>query len=105
MGVTYSYEPLERVLYFDHGPARPADAYLRESVEQVPPREGDPNPGPPLWRADEVHVKTWLSEQEVEAAFDELWVEAVAASRPVEERLAELEQTMGALVTVALGKE
>ena len=57
MGVTYSYEFLGRVLYFDHGPARPADAYLRESVEQVPPREGDPNPGPPLWRADEVHVR------------------------------------------------
>lgn len=105
MAVTYDEKPLSRVLYFDHGPSRPADAYLRDNVEQVPPREGDPNPGPPLWRADEVHVKTWLSAEEVEAAFDRLWVEAEAASRPVEERLAELEQTMGALVTVALGEE
>lgn len=103
---TYSYEELEPIAYFAHK-GRPADVYLRDgiAVETLERDDGEGNATEvEMWSAEEVHLKTYMSEAEVAERFDELWVSAQASAKPVAERLDEMDAILGALIDVTLGE-
>lgn len=95
---TYSTQPLERVAYYPQGDGT-AVALLRDNVAEEVTEDGT------VWAADEVQVGTTLSLAEVEERFDELWVRGVTESRPLEERVGELEALLDAAIEVILGGE
>lgn len=93
---TYSMEPLERIAYFAHS-GRQADVYLRENIQQ------ETEDGETRYSADEVHITTDLTREEVEESFDMLWVKAENDAKPLSERLDEVEDLLGMTVDLLLG--
>ena len=90
MQQTVSATPLEAVK-IEQRPDGQADVWLRKNIQQeeVTPEDG----GEPYTRytADEVHLVKAITQEEAEAAFDELWDEAVAEETPQDERIKALE--------------
>lgn len=90
MQKTTSATPLDAVKV-EQRPDGQADIWLRKNIQQeeVTPEDG----GEPYtqYTADEAHIVKAMTQEEAEAAFDELWDEAVAAETPQDERIAALE--------------
>lgn len=90
MQKTVSATPLDAVKV-EQRPDGQADIWLRKNIQQeeVTPEDG----GEPYtqYTADEAHIVKAMTQEEAEAAFDELWDEAVAAEIPQDERIAALE--------------
>jgi hypothetical protein len=103
MEKTFSSRPIEAIEYY---PQRDGSAvvYLRENIAHEvadSPDGGETE----FWTADEVVTVTDLSREEVEEAFDALWVKGETESKSLEQRLAEVEELAEELVTLALGEE
>lgn len=90
MQKTTSATPLDAVKV-EQRPDGQADIWLRKNIQQeeVTPEDG----GEPYtqYTADEAHIVKAMTQEEAEAAFDELWDEAAAAETPQDERIAALE--------------
>ena len=96
MQKTTSATPLDAVKV-EQRPDGQADIWLRKNIQQeeVTPEDG----GEPYtqYTADEAHIVKAMTQEEAEAAFDELWDEAVAAETPQDERIATLEAMAASL--------
>lgn len=97
---TISSEPLEAVEYY---PQRNGTAVvlLRDNIEFVEGAEGENG----TWQADEVQVVTDMAEADVADNFDQLWVEGETDSKPVKQRLSELEEVCDAMMAIILEEE
>lgn len=89
MEKTVSTTELEAVKY-EQRPDGQADAWLRRNIIEGT-TESETGGSQPQWTADEVHIVTSLTPEEVAASFDELWDEAEAAETPQDERIKALE--------------
>ena len=100
----YSTQPLERVAYFGYAGGDPADVYLRDNIEEadIELAEGGTQK---QYVADEVHFKTDLAKEDVEANFDDLWVKAEYEQRPLNQRISDLEALMDDTISLILGGE
>ena len=97
---TYSSEQLDSVAYF---PLQGGTAVvlLRDNIEYVEGGEGENG----HWEADEVSTMTTLPESAIADAFDVLWVKGETESKPLEKRIAELEELSDAMMAIILGEE
>ena len=93
MQKTVSATPLEAVK-IEQRPDGQADVWLRKNIQQVEVEPEDGGETYVQYIADEVHLVMAVTQEEAEAAFDELWDEAVAAETPQDERIATLESTV-----------
>lgn len=98
MEKTYSSEELEAIKYYPQLDGT-AVVLLRDNIEQVETEDGT------YWQADEVSVTTDLTEAEVEDDFDALWVEGETASKPLAQRVSELEELSDAMMAIILGED
>ena len=98
MQKTYSSAELAPVAYYPQIDET-AVVLLRDNISYVETEEGN------YWQADEVSVVTTLTETEVEENFDELWVQGETASKPLEQRVAELEEINDAIIAIILGED
>lgn len=108
---THSYDPIKSVVYCPRRDGS-ADVWLRENIESeeiysdvgVEDAEGTKaHPGAiTVYSADEVHFKTRHTREYIEEHFDEMWVAAAKAEKPLENRVAELEDQLGAAIDVLL---
>ena len=103
MEKVYSSERLERFTYHPQADGT-ALVYLRENIEEDYADRPD-GESEAFWCADEVVTVTDLAEDEIEDAFDELWVKGITESKTLEERIGEVEEITEALVAMALGEE
>ncbi|MBP3883624.1 MAG: hypothetical protein J6D54_01625 [Olsenella sp.] len=103
MDRTISSEPLESFTYQPQGDGT-AVVHLRDNIGQDVYDNPD-GEGTEFWYADEVVVTTALPEDEIEENFDRLWVQAETAGKSIEERIAEMEETQDAILSVLLGEE
>lgn len=93
---TQSNRELLRVEYYPR-PDGTARVWLHEYIASEAGEDGST-----VWSADEVSLETSLSEAEVEARFDELWVEAESEGQDDKARIRELEAQVGALTDVLM---
>ena len=100
MQKVYATEPLERVWYRARK-GKKSEVYLRENIHKV---EIETPEGETCtqYAADEVFLLTSLTKEQVEEQFDELWVQAETANKSDKERIAELEDLVGALIDTVL---
>lgn len=100
---TYSNEPIERIVYLPLGNGL-AEVYLHDNIrESQSSSYCEESCTMAVWSADEVCFQTLLTMEEVSASFDALWVQAETESKSDKERIADLEETVNALVEVVLG--
>ena len=90
MQQTTSATPLDAVKV-EQRPDGQADIWLRKNIKQVEVQPEDGGEPYTQYTADEAHLVKAMTQEEAEAAFDELWDEAVAAETPQDERIAALE--------------
>lgn len=90
MQQTASATPLDAVKV-EQRPDGQADIWLRKNIQQVEAQPDDGGEPYAQYTADEAHLVKAMTQEEAEAAFDELWDEAVAAETPQDERIAALE--------------
>ncbi|NGM17711.1 hypothetical protein GMI70_06865 [Eggerthellaceae bacterium zg-893] len=95
---TFSASPLEPIAYYPQRDGK-AKVWLRENIASTKDDEGE------TWEADEVSFETRLSLAQVEANFDDLWVQAETDAQPESVRIAELQEQITALTNVLLFDE
>ena len=99
MEKTYSSEELEAIKYYPQA-NETAVVLLRDNIEFV---ENEEQGG--YWQADEVSIVTKLPESEIADNFDELWVEGETLSKPLAQRVSELEEINDAIIAIILGED
>jgi len=88
-----SAEPLDKVSYFRRGDGL-ADIRVRKHITQVEhPADGE-QAAWTEWMADEAYSVRDLTEQEAVEQADQIWDDVEQASKPTEERLGELVQSV-----------
>lgn len=88
-----SAEPLDKVSYFRRGDGL-ADIRVRKHITQVEhPADGE-QAAWTEWTADEAYSVRDLTEQEAVEQADQIWDDVEQASKPTEERLGELVQSV-----------
>lgn len=98
---TCSYVPIESVVYCPRKDGS-AEVWLHENIEETVEERPDEEETLVLYTADETHFITRHSRQYIEDHFDELWIAAERADQPLSERIAELEDQLGAAIDVLL---
>ncbi|MBP3884244.1 MAG: hypothetical protein J6D54_04825 [Olsenella sp.] len=98
----HSSEPLGRLTYhwLDDGTAI---VYLRDNIEHLTVETDGGTTEE--WVADEVEVRVDMSREEVEEAFDQLWVKGETESKPLSQRVEEIEELLDATIAVVLGED